>query len=154
MSQVYYWRTLDHGAFLLIVLGLLGAVQIFLSFLGAFSYSIISPVLLAFVPLGVILVQAAATAILAEFLGSRVFPQRQPRGVPAPTPTRQYVRQFAIVLLAMLLVLGIWAGFYALIFIYSPWTPLAYFLGYTIANTAGALIALTLVVLIEWLLGR
>ena len=62
-----------------------------------------------------------------------------------------YLRRFAIFLLAFLVVLGVWAGFYALIFFYSPWTQLAYLVGYIVANTAGSLIALTLVVLFDWL---
>ena len=54
----------------------------------------------------------------------------------------------------MLIVLGIWGGFFALIFFYSPFTPLAYMVGYIVANTAGALIVLTLVVFFEWIFRR
>ena len=151
MSQAYFWNTIEDGAFILIVLGLFGALQIFLSYTGAYVYFIASVLLLALVPLGVVLAQATATAVLANLLAVRVFPYRQRRGVPEPSPLRQYFRRFAIFLLAFLIVLGVWVGFYALFFFYSPWTQLAYLVGYIVANTAGSLIALTLVVLFDWL---
>ncbi|MFX0169982.1 MAG: hypothetical protein ACFE89_11585 [Candidatus Hodarchaeota archaeon] len=151
MSQAYFWNTVEDGAFLLIVFGLFGALQIFLSYTGAYIYFIVSPILLAMVPLGVVLAQATATAVLANFFAVRIFPYRPRRGVPEPSPLRQYLRRFGIFLLAFLVILIIWAGFYVLIFFYSPWAQLAYLVGYIIANTAGALIALSLAVLFDWL---
>jgi hypothetical protein len=154
MSQIYYWNTPEHGALLLIILGLFGAIQIFLSFAGAFIYWIISPIVLTLVPLGVVLAQGTATAVLANLLAVRVFPYRPKRGLSPLSPLRIYLRGFAIILLATGLILGIWGGFYALIFFYSPWTQIAYMVGYIIANTASAIIALTLVTLLDWLFRR
>ena len=151
MSQAYFWNTIEDGAFLLIVLGLFGALQIFLSYMGAFVYLITSVIVLAMVPLGVVLAQVTATAVLANLLALRVLPYRQRRGVPEPSPLRKYLRRFAIFLFAFLMILGIWGGFYVLIFFYAPWTQLAYLAGYIVANTAGALIALILVVLFDWI---
>ena len=151
MSQAYFWNTIEDGAFLLIVIGIFGALQIFLSYAGAFVYLITSVIVLAIVPLGVVLAQATATAVLANLLALRVFPYRQRRGVPEPSPLRKYLRRFAIFLLAFLVILAIWGSFYVLIFFYAPWTQIAYLTGYVVANTAGALIALILVVLFDWL---
>ncbi|MFX1540468.1 MAG: hypothetical protein ACFFBX_06830 [Promethearchaeota archaeon] len=154
MSQVYYWNTPEHGALLLLVLGFLGAIQIFLSFTGTFVYLIVSPIVLTLVPLGVVLAQGAATAVLANLFAVRVFPHQPQRGVAPLSPIRIYLRGFALVLLAMVFVLGIWGGFYVLIFFFSPWTQIAYVVAYIIANTAGAIIALTLVTLFDWLFRR
>ncbi|MFW9985252.1 MAG: hypothetical protein ACFFDJ_01660 [Candidatus Odinarchaeota archaeon] len=154
MSQVYYWNTPEHGALLLLVLGFLGAIQIFLSFTGTFVYLIVSPIVLTLVPLGVVLAQGAATAVLANLFEVRVFPHQPQRGVAPLSPIRIYLRGFALVLLAMVFVLGIWGGFYVLIFFFSPWTQIAYVVAYIIANTAGAIIALTLVTLFDWLFRR
>jgi hypothetical protein len=152
MSQAYYWKNLNDGALLLIALAIFGAVQIYLSYIAAFIYLIASPLVLTLVPLGVVLVLSAATALLAELLGSRFFPYHAPRESQAASPTRLYLRRFAIVLLATLIVLGIWAGCYYLIFTYVPFTQIAYIVGYIIANVAAALIALILVVLVDYLL--
>lgn len=154
MSQTYFWQKLEDGAMLLIAMGLFGIIQIYLSYVGAFTYLIISPLVLAFVPLGVVLAQATATAVFAELLGTRFFPYRPQRGVPEPSASQQYLRRFGIFLLAFLIVLAIWVGFYYLIFFYSPWTQLAYLVGYIVGNTAGALIALTLGALLDWLFLR
>jgi hypothetical protein len=154
MSQAYYWRTREDAALLVIALGLFGVVQIILSYVMAMVYWIISPVVLSLVPFGVILAQGATVAVLANFLAVRVFPRRVQRGVPQPTPVRQYSRRFAISLLAIALVLGIWGGIFALIWFFSAWTQIAYLVGYLIANTAGALTALSLVALIDWLFLR
>lgn len=154
MSQAYYWRTREDAALLVIALGLFGVVQIILSYVMAMVYFIISPIVLSFVPLGVILAQGATVAVLANFLAVRVFPRREQRGVPQPTPTRQYTRLFALSLLAVAIVLGIWGGIFALIWFSSAWTQIAYLIGYLIANTAGAITALSLVTLIDWLFNR
>lgn len=139
MPQIYHWRTLEDGALLLTILGLLSAVQIVLSYYAAFAYMIISTVVLAFVPLGIVLVQTTAVLLLAEVIGSRLFQER---------------RQPGTVLLSTGIVLGLWGSFYTLIFYFSPFTQIAYLVGYIVANTAGALITLILVVLIEWLFKR
>jgi hypothetical protein len=154
MSQAYYWKTLDDGALLLIALGIFGLVQVYLSFLGAFFYSIISSLVLTLVPLGVVLVHGAATAILAELLGSRLFPYHTPRGTPSASPTRLYLRRFAILLLAVVIVLGTWALGYFLIFTFSPYAFIAYLVGYIIANVAAALLALILVMVLDFLFSR
>ena len=154
MSQVYYWRTREDAALLVIALGLFGAVQIILSYVMAMVYWIISPVVLSFVPFGVILAQGVTVAVLANFLAVRVFPRREQRGVPQPAPTRQYTRRLAISLLAAAIVLGIWGGIFALIWFFSAWTQLAYLVGYLIANTAGAITALSLFAFIDWLFNR
>ncbi len=151
MSQAFYWKKLDDGALLLIVMAIFGVVQIYLSYLAAFVYLVLSALVLTLVPLGVVLTQAAATAILAELLGSRFFPYRAPRGAPAASSTRLYMRRFAIALLAALIVLGIWAGIYYLIFTFSYFTQIAYIVGYIIANVAGALLPLTLIVVVDFL---
>jgi len=154
MSQAYYWKTLDDGALLLIALGIFGLVQVYLSFLGAYIYSIISSIVLTLIPLGVVLVQAAATALLAELLGSRLFPYQVPRGTPSASPRRLYLRRFAILLLAMFIVLGIWTLGYFLLFTFSPFARIAYLVGYIIANVAAALIPLILAILMDFLFGR
>ena len=152
MSQAFFWKKLDDGALLLIAIAIFGAVQIYLSYIAAFSYLILSSLVLTLVPLGVVLAQAAATAILAEFLGSRFFPYHAPRGAPATSPTRLYLRRFAIALLATLIVLGVWAGVYYLIFNFSYFAQIAYIVGYIVGNVAGALIPLTLVGVVDFLL--
>ena len=152
MSQAFFWKNLDDGALLLIAIAIFGAVQIYLSYLTAFVYLVLSSLVLTLVPLGVVLAQSAATAILAEFLGSRFFPYRAPRGAPAANPTRLYLRRFAIMLLATLIVLGVWAGVYYLIFTFSFFTQLAYVVGYVVGNVAGALIPLTIVAVVDFLL--
>ncbi len=154
MSQVYYWNTPEHGALLLIILGLFGAIQIFLSFAGVFIYLIVSPIVLTLVPLGVVLAQGAATAVLANLFAVRVFPYQPQRGSTPLSSLRVYLRGFALILLAMVIILGIWGGFYVLIFFFSPWTQIAYVVAYIIGNTASAIIALTLVTLLDWLFRR
>ncbi len=151
MSQAFYWKKLDDGALLLIAIAIFGAVQIYLSYLAAFVYLVLSALVLTLVPLGVVLTQTAATAILAELLGSRFFPYHAPRGSPAASSTRLYLRRFAIALLAFLIVLGIWAGIYYLIFNFSYFTQIAYIVGYIIANVAGALLPLTLIAVVDFL---
>ena len=154
MSQAYYWRTREDAALLVIALGLFGVVQIILSYVMAMVYLIISPVVLSIVPFGVILAQGGTVAVLANLLAVRVFPYRVQRGVPQPTPVRQYSRRFAISLLAVAIVMGIWGGIFALIWYFSAWTQIAYLIGYLIGNTAGALTALSLVTLFDWLFLR
>lgn len=154
MSQAYYWRTREDAALLVIALGLFGVVQIILSYVMAMSYLIISPLVLSFAPFGVILAQGATVAVLANLLAIRVFPHRVQRGVPQPTPARQYLRRFAISILSVAIVLGIWGGIFALIWFFSAWTQIAYLVGYLIANTAGAITALSLVALFDWLFLR
>ncbi len=154
MSQAYYWRTREDAALLVIALGLFGIVQTILSYVMAMVYWIISPIVLSFVPFGVILAQGATVAVLANLLAVRVFPRRVQRGVPQPAPTRQYSRRFTISLLAVAIVLGIWGGIFVLIWFFSAWTQISYFVGYLIANTAGALTALSLVALFDWLFLR
>ncbi|MFX1577709.1 MAG: hypothetical protein ACFFCF_11140 [Promethearchaeota archaeon] len=154
MSQAFYWKNLDDGALLLLVLAIFGAVQIYLSYIGAFVFLIISSLVLTLVPLGVVLVQATATVILAELLGSRFFPYESPRGTPAVSATRLYLRRFAIVLLALLIILGLWAGFFYLLFTFSPYSQIAYLVGYIASNVGAALITLVLTVLVDYLLGR
>jgi hypothetical protein len=154
MSQAYYWKTLDDGALLLIVLGIFGIVQVYLSFVGAFLYQIISSLVLTLVPLGVILVQGAATAILAELFGSRFFPYKVPRGTPSASPSRLYLRRFVIVLFATIIVFGLWGLCYFLLFTYAPYAQIAYLVGYIIANVAAALITLIIAVLMEFLFSR
>ncbi|MFW9935526.1 MAG: hypothetical protein ACFFDU_08525 [Candidatus Thorarchaeota archaeon] len=154
MSQAFYWKNLDDGALLLLVLAIFGIVQVYLSYIGAYVFLIISSLVLTLIPLGVVLVQATATAILAELLGSRFFPYESPRGTPAASATRLYLRRFAIVLLALLIILGLWAGFYYLLITFSPYSQIAYLVGYITANVGGALITLVLVVLVDYLLSR
>ncbi|MFX1405129.1 MAG: hypothetical protein ACFE9D_11785, partial [Promethearchaeota archaeon] len=149
MSQAYYWKTLDDGGLLIIALGIFGLVQVYLSYLGAFIYSIISSIVLILVPLGVVLVQGTATAILAELLSSRFFSYQVPRGTPSASPRRLYLRRFAILLLALLLVLGVWALGYFVLFTYSPFARIAYLVGYIIANVAAALIILIITILLD-----
>ncbi|MHA2427457.1 MAG: hypothetical protein ACXADB_05495 [Candidatus Hermodarchaeia archaeon] len=151
MSQAFFWKKLDDGALLLIAIAIFGAVQIYLSYIAAFVYLVLSALVLTLVPLGVVLTQAAATAILAELLGSRFFPYHTPRGSPAASSTRLYLRRFAIALLATLIVLGIWVGIYYLIFNFSYFTQIAYIVGYIIANVTGALLPLTLIVVVDFL---
>ena len=153
MSQAFYWKKLDDGALLLIAIAIFGAVQIYLSYLAAFVFLVLSPLILTLVPLGVVLTQATATAILAELLGSRFFPYRAPRGAPVASSTRLYLRRFAIALLATLIVLGIWAGIYYVIFNFSNFTQIAYIVGYIVANVAAALIPLILIVVVDFLFG-
>jgi hypothetical protein len=153
MSPAFYWKKLDDGALLILAMAIFGAVQVSLSYLGATLYLIISSLVLTLVPLGVVLVLATATALLAELLGSRFFPYHAPRGTPAATPTRLYLRQLGIVLFATFIVFGLWAVFYYLLFIYSFFTQIAYLVGYIVANVAAALIALTLITLLDFLLG-
>ena len=152
MSQAFYWRKLDDGALLILAIAIFGIVQIYLSYLGAFVYLIISSLVLTLVPLGVVLVQAAATALLAELLGSRFFPYQVPRGTPPASPTRLYLRRFAIVLIATLIVLGLWAGFYYLLFNFSVFTQIAYVVGYIVSNAGAALIALILISVLDYFL--
>jgi hypothetical protein len=154
MSQAYYWKTLDDGALLLIVLGIFGIVQVYLSFVGAFVYYIISSLVLTLVPLGVVLVQGAATAILAELFGSRFFPYKVPRGAPSASPSRLYLRRFAIMLFTAIIVLGFWALCYFLLFTYTPYASVAYLVGYIIANVAAAIITLIIAILLEFLFSR
>jgi hypothetical protein len=152
MSQAFYWKKLDDGALLLIAMATFGIVQIYLSYIGVYVYLIISSLVLTLVPLGVVLVQATTTALLAELLGSRVFPYQATRGTPGASPSRLYLRRFAIALFATFLVLGMWAGFYFLIFTYAPYSHIAYIVGYIISNVAAALIGLILVFLADFLL--
>jgi len=152
MSQAFFWKKLDDGALLLIVIAIFGLVQIYLSYISAFVHLIISSLVLTLVPLGVVLVQATATAVFAELLGSRFFPYRTHRGTPPASPIRLYLRRFAIALFATLIVLGMWAAFYYLLFTYAPFTHIAYLVGYIVSNVAAALITLTLIVLIDYLL--
>ena len=153
MSQAFYWRKLDDGALLLIAMALFGIVQIYLSYVGAYVYLIISSLVLTLVPLGVVLVQATATALLAELLGTRFFSYHTPRGTPPASPTHLYLRRFVILLLATLIVLGLWAGFYYLIFTYSPFTQIAYLVGYIISNVSAGLIALIIIYVLDYFLG-
>ncbi len=152
MSQVFYWKNLDDGALLLITIAIFGIVQIYLSYIIASVYLVISTIVLTLVPLGVVLVLATATALLAELFGSRFFPYHVTRGAPAASPTRLYLRRFAMVLLAVLIVLGIWAGCYYLIFTYAPFSRVAYLVGYIIANVVAALIALIIIFLLGYFL--
>ena len=55
-------------------------------------------------------------------------------------------------LLAILIILGVWAGFYYLLFTYLPFTQVAYVVGYIVSNVAAALITLILVVLLDYIL--
>ncbi|MFX1566308.1 MAG: hypothetical protein ACFFCH_09985 [Promethearchaeota archaeon] len=153
MSPVFYWKKLDDGALLILAMAIFGAVQVYLSYLGAMVFLIISSLVLTLVPLGVVLVLATATALLAELMGSRFFPYHAPRGTPPAGPTRLYLRQLGIVMFATALVLGLWAVFYYLIFTFSPFTHLAYLVGYIVSNVAAALIALILITLLDFLLG-
>ncbi len=153
MSQAFYWKKLDDGALLIIAIAIFGLVQIYLSYLGAYVYLIISSLVLTLIPLGVVLVQATATALLAELLGSRFFRYHTPRGTPPASSIRLYLRRFAIVLLAILIVLGIWAGCFYLLFTYSAFTQIAYIVGYIVSNVGAALIVLILVYVLDYILG-
>lgn len=153
MAQSYYWRTFEDAALLLLLLGILGVIQIVLSYVAYLTLRIASPLLLAFVPLGIVLAQATAAALLANILAPVLLQPPQPHR-PSPHPLRTYLLRFLVLLCAALIVLGIWDGFYGLYFITTPYNQPSYVVKYTVANTAGALIALIFSAFLDWLLTR
>jgi hypothetical protein len=152
MSVAYYWRTYDDAALLVLLLGFLGIIQIFLSFSAAFTLYIVSPLVLAFVPLGVVLVQATGSALLANTLHLMLISQRRHPHTTPSKPVRQYLLRFAILLLAAGLVLIVWGAVYILTII----TPLVQvnLVKYIVGNTSGAIISLIFVQLVSYFFNR
>ncbi len=151
MPPTYYWKTPEDAAFLFLILGCLGIIQIYLSYLAAYTLFIPSPLVLAFVPLGVVLAQATSAAVLANVLARWFLPQRRQRQSRAPRPIREYLRRFMVLLLAMFIVLAIWGGFYGF-YLYLTHTALvANLVRYIIGNTAGAILALVFATIFDWL---
>lgn len=152
MSVAYYWRTPDDAALLLLLLGFLGTIQIFLSYAAAYTLNIASPLVLAFVPLGVVLVQTTGSALLANTLHSHLISQR-PHPQKAPTrPLRQYLLRFAILLLAAGFVLAVWGIVYVLTIV-SPLVQVN-LVKYIVGNTSGAIISLIFIQLVGFVFRR
>ncbi len=152
MSVAYYWRTSDDAALLVLLIGFLGVIQIFLSYSAAYTLYIVSPLILAFVPLGVVLVQATGSALLANTLHSILISQRRhPHATPSK-PVRQYLLRFAIILLAAGFVLVIWGAVFAITMI-TPFVQVS-LVKYIVGNTAGAIISLIFAELVGYLFKR
>jgi hypothetical protein len=153
MSVVYYWKTSEGLTYIFALLGLCGLVQVVLSFLAAHSLHIASPIVLTLVPLGVVLAQVASTVVLAETISSRT-PGRRQAPTPVKTPRLQFLRGFATFFIAAAVVLAVWGLIYLLWFILTPITQPAYLVKYILANTTGAILSLSLVIVIEWFFKR
>ena len=155
MSSPYYWKTPEDAAFIMLLLGFLGIIQIFLSYAATtYPLYIASPVVLTLVPLGVVLAQTAGAAILASTLLPLIISiGRQPKSRSA-RPIRQYFLRFAIFLLAASIILGIWGLVYALWFLTTPFNQPAYLVKYILANTSGAIIPLIFSFIMNWLFKR
>jgi len=154
MSTAYYWKTSEDAAFLMLLLALLGLIQTGLSYFAAYTLDIASPIVLTLVPLGVVLAQATGAVVLAGAIAPSLI-QVQRTGAPAPgRPSRRYLRRFTVFLLSAGVVLGIWAGVYALAFIATPFNLPPYLVKYILANAGGAICALAVTVLVDWLLKR
>jgi hypothetical protein len=154
MSVAYYWKTPEDAALLLLLLALLGLIQTGFSYVVANTLYIASLIVLTLVPLGVVLAQAAAAAVLAGAIAPWLMPTQRP-GVSAPSrPVRTYLRRFTIFLLSAGVVLIIWGGVYAFAFVATPFNQPAYLVKYILANAGGALVALAFSVVANWLLKR
>ena len=153
MSVVYYWKTSEGLTYLFVLLGLCGLVQVVLSFLAANVLHIASPIILILVPIGVVLAQVASTVILAETISSRT-PRSGQTQTPSVTPRFQFLSGFATLFAAAAIVLAVWGLIYLVWFIATPITQPAYMVKYILANTTGAILALFLVIVIEWLFKR
>ena len=153
MSIVYYWKTSEGLTYLFVLLGLCGLVQVVLSFLAANALYIASPIVLTLVPLGVVLAQVASTVVLAETIAYRSPRSRQTQ-TPPKSPRFQFLSGFAILFIAAAVVLAVWGLIYILWFIATPITQPASLVKYILANTTGAILALFLVIVIEWLFKR
>ncbi|MFX1563531.1 MAG: hypothetical protein ACFFDP_09515 [Promethearchaeota archaeon] len=152
MSVAYYWRTVDDAALLILLLGFLGTIQIFLSYSAAYTLYIASPLILAFVPLGVVLVQATGSALLADTLHPLLLSQhRHPHTTPTQ-PLRQYFLRFAILLLAAGIILAVW-GLVFFLTLASPLVPVN-LVKYIVGNTSGAIISLIFVQLVIFFFKR
>ncbi len=154
MSVVYYWKTSEGLTYLFTLLGLCGLVQVVLSFLAANVLHIASPIVLILVPLGVVLVQVGSSAALAETISSSRTSQRRQTQTPTTNPKLQFLRAFAILFVAAAIVLAVWGLVYILWFTVTPITQPSYLVKYILANTSGALLALFLTILVEWLFKR
>ena len=154
MSTVYYWRTSEGLTYLFILLGFCGLVQVVLSYWAANTLYIASPILLTLVPLGVVLAQVGSSVVLAETIATfRTTRRRQPQ--PSITnPRFQFLSGFATLFVAAAIVLAVWGGVYLFWFFATPFNQPAYMVKYVLANTSGAVIALVLVILVEWLFKR
>jgi hypothetical protein len=153
-AAAYYWKTPEDAGILLLLLALLGLVQVGLSNAAVNTLLIASPIVLTLVPLGVVLAQAAGATVLAGALAPWLIPSGRP-GVSAPSGARRRSsRHFMIALLSTGIILGIWGGVYALAFVSTPSNLPAYLVKYILANAGGAISALALSVLMEWLLKR
>ncbi len=154
MSVVYYWKTSEGFAYLFVILGLFGLVQVVMSYLAVNALHIASPIVLTLVPLGVILAQVAGSVVLAETISSLRTPKRRQTQAPTESPSFQFLRGFATLFVAAVLVLAVWGLVYLLWFFATPITQPSYLVKYILANTSGALLAIFLVILVEWLFKR
>lgn len=154
MSVVYYWKTSEGLTYLFILLGLCGLVQVLLSYSAANILHIASPIVLILVPLGVVLGQVGSSVALAETISSFRSPQRRKTQTPTASPKLQFLGGFANLFVAAALVLAVWGLVYALWFFATPITQPSYLVKYILANTSGAITALGLVILVEWLFKR
>jgi len=154
MSTIYHWKTPEDAAFLFLILGIFGLVQIPLSYAAAYVLSIASPIVLTLVPLGVVLVQATGTALLAEAIASRRLQLPRHPSPARPTPLRQYLNRLAVFLASALIILSIWALIYTIWFTLIPPNQPAHLVKYILAQNTGALTSLLTAVILEWLLKR
>ncbi|MFX1474013.1 MAG: hypothetical protein ACFFCO_00870 [Promethearchaeota archaeon] len=154
MSVTYYWKTSEGLTYIFTILGLCGLVQLVLSYMAASILYIASPIVLTLVPLGVVLVQVCASVLLAETISSFRTSRRRQTQASTPGPGLQFLRGFATIFVAAALVLGIWGLVYTLWFFATPITQPPYLIKYILGNTSGAIIALTLVIVVEWLFKR